>query len=79
MKFSQFIQNLSGFAINVTKKKYSISVTSYDLLSNKVYFVHTWVAQSHYAAQQSTRSRKIDLKSGQKTKNKLQVHGWYKL
>jgi len=40
-KFSKFVNNLTGFAIQVTKR-HSIPVTRYDSLSNKVNFVPTY-------------------------------------
>ena len=41
IKFSQFVNNLSGFEIQDTEWKYSTAVPRYDLLSNKVRFVPT--------------------------------------
>ena len=41
MTFLQFVQNLPGFVIQVTEWKYSISITRYYSLSNKIYFVPT--------------------------------------
>ena len=42
MKFLQYVHNLSGFVIQVMElMKYSIPITRYDSLINKVYFVPT--------------------------------------
>ena len=53
MNFLQFVKNLSGFVMQVTKWKYSILVIRYDSLSNKVYFKPTCTvlqarSQMHY-------------------------------